>query len=284
MYKALFILFLNFLINATILGQFYSTGQAPFSVKWQVINTDQFQIIYPDGFYNKANKVANLLTYYYHRISYDFPIKPKKISLLLNNQSVLSNGYVAWAPRRMEWITTPPQESYPQDWLEQLTIHEFRHVVQMTNLEQGLTRILKLAFGEAATGAVAAYLPFWLLEGDAVMFETIFSESGRGRQPQFDMELRTIEKERSKRFTYDQSYLGSYKYFIPDYYKYGYQMVTFGNLKYASKIWNSSLAFVGKHPYLGAPFNIGLRKAAGKSKEKRILKPLIHLIYYGIIT
>ena len=57
-------------------------------------------------------------------------------------------------------------DTYVQDWLEQLAIHELRHVIQLENLNQGLTKVLSIVFGEMATGLIAAYLPFWYLEGD----------------------------------------------------------------------------------------------------------------------
>ena len=203
-------------------AQFYNTGQAPSSVRWMQIKTENFQIIYPSGFFKEANRAANLLEYVYTYSSKDYSKEPKKISVILYNQSVLSNGYVAWAPKRAEWITTPPQDTYVQDWLEQLALHEYRHVVQLSNLEQGLTKVLNIVFGQMITGVVAAYLPFWCLEGDAVVNETALSSTGRGRSPDFNLELRTMEMEKNKRYSYDQSYLGSYKYFVPDYYKYGY--------------------------------------------------------------
>ncbi|MGD2035777.1 MAG: hypothetical protein PVF73_12010, partial [Bacteroidales bacterium] len=254
------------LIRLNLPAQFYNTGQAPASVRWMQIKTDHFQLIYPEGFGKEANRAANLLEYVYEFSAEDFPGTPKKISVILYNQSVNSNGYVAWAPRRVEWVTTPPGDSYVQDWLEQLALHEYRHVVQLDNLEQGLTRVLNILFGEMATGLVAAYLPFWFLEGDAVVNETAFSSTGRGRSADFTMELRTIELEKEKRYSYDQSYLGSYKYFIPNHYKYGYHMVSYAKLKYNTAIPGKTIDKVGKRPYLGAPFYFALKQNGAGSK------------------
>lgn len=247
-------------------GQFYNTGQAPASVKWMQINTDNFQIIYSRGFYKEANRAANILEYMYEQIGADFNRKPKKVSVLLYNQSTLSNGFVVWAPKRAEWVTTPPLDGYAQDWLEQLALHEYRHVVQIDNLEQGFTKVLKIIFGEMAVGAVTGFLPFWFLEGDATLSETAFSSTGRGRQSDFSLDLRALELEKEQRYSYDQSYLGSYKYFIPDYYKYGYQMVTYGKLKYESAFWKNTLDHVARRPFTVAPFYFGLKKNAESSK------------------
>lgn len=268
MRTSIIIFFIQVFLIFRLCAQFYNSGQAPTSVKWQQINTENFQIIYPFGLFDVANQTANLLEYYYSVVSADYDILPRKISILLYNQSVQSNGYVVWAPRRAEWVTTPPQESYPQQWLEQLAIHEFRHVVQISNLEHGVNRILRLIFGEASTGALSGFLPLWFLEGDAVLAETALASSGRGRMSDFDLELRAIEQDRIKRYSYDQSYLGSYKYSIPNHYKYGYQMVTFGKLKYGDKFWKHTVNQVGKKSYLFAPFYVGLHKQAGISKAQ----------------
>ena len=262
-----FFFYLLLMRSIWVFSQFYSTGQAPDSVKWEQINTDKFQIIYPVGFYDEANRVANILDYMYEYIAADYSKPAIKVSIILHNRSVISNGYVSWAPKRSEWITTPPQDNYAHDWLEQLALHEFRHVVQMSNLKQGITKILTFLFGEAAVGAVAGYLPLWFYEGDAVLAETVLSSTGRGRQPDFDKELRAIELEQGKRFSYDQSYLGSYKYYVPNYYKYGFQMVSYAKVKYDSSIWNTTLSTTAKWPVLAAPFLIGLNRSGAGSKN-----------------
>ena len=126
--KNIYSLLLFLIYFPVIPAQFYNTGQAPASVKWEQIKTHNFQIIYPDSFYNEANRAANLLEYMYGHISADYDFKPEKISIILYNQSVLSNGYVAWAPSRAEWVTIPPRDSYSEDWLEQLALHEFHEM------------------------------------------------------------------------------------------------------------------------------------------------------------
>jgi hypothetical protein len=232
------------------------------------IKSDNFQIIYPEGFYKEANRTANILEFMYNYAGEDLERRPKKVSILLYNQSTLSNGFVVWAPKRAEWITTPPLETYAQDWLEQLALHEFRHVIQIDKLEQGFTKIMKFIFGEMIVGATAGYIPFWFLEGDATVSETAFSSTGRGRDPGFMVELRALEIENQNRYSYDQSYLGSYKHFIPDHYKYGYQMVSYGKLKYGSKLWNKTLNNVARRPFTFAPFYFGLRSGHADSKVK----------------
>ena len=116
----------------------------------------------------------------------------KRFPVLVHSSSVLSNGYVSLAPQRMELVSTPPQDSYAQDWISQLSLHEFRHVVQLNKLNQGITRFSGYFSGEAVRGIVSSQIPPWFYEGDAVYNETELSESGRGRLPSFEMPLRTV--------------------------------------------------------------------------------------------
>ena len=56
----------------------------------------------------------------------------------MHTRTAQSNGLVAWAPKRIELFTTPHQQIYSQDWLEQLALHEFRHLVQLDKIQSEL--------------------------------------------------------------------------------------------------------------------------------------------------
>ncbi len=263
----------------TILPQFYETGQDPHSVEWEQIQTRFFTIIFPSESEIQAQRLVNLLDLTYGPTSSFLQTKPKKIPVVMHNRSVLSNGFVVWAPKRMEITNTPPQESGPHDWLEQLALHEYRHVVQLYKLNHGFTGFMKYPFGQAFTGAVAGYLPMWFLEGDATMNETALSRSGRGRVPAFNMEIKALLLNREKRYSYDKSYLGSYKHFVPDYYRYGYHMVSYARLQYGENTWADVLDNVARRPFTFAPFYFGLKRSTGLSKTK-LYKETIDTLNY----
>jgi hypothetical protein len=257
------ILFIYFSEGCT---QFFSTGQDPFLTVWKQIKTENFQVIYPEEFYKEANRLANLLDYSYEYLSRGLDTRPGKVSVILHNSSVISNGYVSWAPKRMEFVTTPPPDGYAEDWLEQLALHEFRHVVQVDKLNQGLTKVLSLIFGQQATGAIVGFLPLWFMEGDAVVTETALSSTGRGRLPSFEMKLKAFFTENDKKISYDRLYFRSYRDFIPDYYHSGYYMVAYSRLKYDTKFYSKVVDNVARRPYLISPFYFGLKKNYGLSK------------------
>ena len=146
----IFLIICFFIIQTNGLTQYYSSGQDPASIKWMQIKTEYFQIIFPQGYEENAQFAANVLEFAYAEVVKSMKIKPKKISVLLHTSSVLSNGVTAWAPKRLDLFMTPPQDTYADSWINQLAIHELRHVIQINKLNTGLTKILSILFGEQA--------------------------------------------------------------------------------------------------------------------------------------
>jgi len=254
---------LVFIISNTANAQFFQTGQDPSQIRWRQINTDHFQVIYPKEFDKEAQRLSFVLSKVYEYGTKMMNFKPRKISVVLHTRTVQSNGMVAWAPKRIELFTTPHQQIYAQDWLEQLALHEFRHLVQMDKIQSELPFLLKLILGEQATAIVTGvYLPFWFLEGDAVVTETALSHTGRGRMASFSMEYRAQLTEKGK-YSFDKAFLGSYKDFVPDHYKLGYWMVGKSREKYGAKIWSDVLDKVGNQPLSITPLNSVLKKGTG---------------------
>ena len=254
------------LISYYSFSQFYNTGTAPFRTKYRVINTENYRLIYPAESESLAQRYASTLTHIYPGVSHSLNHKPSKIDIIMHNQNVRSNGYVVWAPKRMEIVTTSPQRQYAHDWLEQLALHEYRHVVQVDKLNQGFTKGLSYVFGEMGTGAMMSFLPLWYLEGDAVVTETALSNTGRGRDPNFIQHTRAAEMQREKRFKYDEFYLGTYKDYAPNHYYFGYNMVAWSRMQYGEDVWSKVINNVGRRPYTIAPFYFGLKSETGESK------------------
>jgi len=260
-------LLLFFLAMKQVQSQYFSTGQEAASVRWRMIKSEHVKLIFPDYYEARARKLASYLdtTYYYSSRTLDH--QPKKISLVMHTQSATSNAVVVWAPKRMEFYTTPPQDMYAQPWLEQLSLHEYRHVVQVDKLNQGPTKVISWIFGQQGTGAVLGlYVPPWFLEGDATAAETGLSKSGRGRLPLFEMKLRTQLIEIGA-YSYDKAVLGSYRDFTPNAYELGYHLVTEGRRQYGPELWSHSLDVVAKRPYMVTPFQKGIRDISGKRKR-----------------
>jgi hypothetical protein len=247
-------------------AQYYETGQDPSSLKWKQIKTGNFTVIYPEQYGNEGIEYAKALDEAYVKMGYLFPQKKLKIPVIIHSYTVQSNGYVAWAPKRIELYPTPEQNTVPLAPEKQLAIHEMTHVIQMKYLTEGFSGCMSVIFGQQFAGVVSALLPLWLFEGDAVYAESVLTESGRGRSPAFQKQLKAIVVDRDKRYKYDKILNGSYRNFIPDHYETGYQMVTMAIAKKYPYIWNQVFHFTGHAPFTLNPVNFSLRKSDLRKK------------------
>jgi hypothetical protein len=262
------ILFLLVLIFSSqiISAQYYETGQDPASLKWVQIKTGRFTVIYPEKYGDMGIEYAKTLDKAYSRLGLLFPEKKFRIPVIIHNYTVQSNGYVSWAPKRIELYPTPEQNTIPLSEEEQLAVHELTHVYQMESLNQGFSKYMSFLLGEQVTGVVASLLPDWLLEGNAVFAESALTPSGRGRTPAFQKPLKALIVDGKKPYKYDKILNGSYRDYVPDYYQTGYQMVTFALIK-DPQVWNKVLNFAADQPFTINPVNISLLRSTGLRKK-----------------
>jgi hypothetical protein len=239
----------------------------PPSLKWYRIKTPHFKVIYPKGFEDQAQRVSNTLEHIYEPEARSMRVRPRKISVVLQNQSSISNGFVTLIPRRSELYTMPPQDynfGGTTDWLDQLVAHEYRHIVQYERATTGFNKALYYLFGPATLNAMAiTAVPQWFWEGDAVATETAFTHSGRGRIPNFGLLLRTNLQE-GRTFNYHKQYLRSYKHNIADHYVLGYYMV--GYLRKRTNdpmIWEKITKRAWSAPFIPFAFSNAIKKESG---------------------
>ncbi len=268
MKKQVILTFLLLLLYFHGRPQYFRTGEDPCFLKWRQIQTPNFQLIYPEEFEKQAIKMASWFEKVYEYGSKTLKHQPRKISVIFHTQTVQSNGLVGWAPRRMELFTPPHQAIYGQDWLEQLVIHEFRHVVQIDKIHSQIPGILKLLLGEQVDALITGlYLPFWFIEGDAIVSETALSQFGRGRLPSFLMEQKAVMVEKGP-FSFDKAINGSYRDFVPDHYKLGYLLVGESRTRYGADLWNNVINRLAHHPFSLRPVNRVLKQSTGMNQQK----------------
>lgn len=249
-------------------AQFYNSGQNRGNTHWKQIDTLNLKLVYPDYAEKVAQKFANDLQWATENVGKSLGHQASKIEILMQMESSTSNAMVVWAPKRMEVHALQPQDGYAQDWFQQLALHEYRHVVQIDKLNQSWAKLFYYFFGQMGTSAlIGAYLPTWYLEGDAVETETQLSQSGRGRQSYFSMPLRAQLLEEGA-YTFDKATMGSYKDFVPDHYTLGYQLVSFGKMKFGDEIWQKTQDYIAQNPFEVVSFNNGLKQQSGLTKRK----------------
>lgn len=236
-------------------------------MRWKQLKTDHVKLIFPDYYEEQARWLGAYMDSVIPYVSSSLKHNPRRIPLIMHTRSAYSNGLVAWAPKRLEYYNVPPQDMYAQPWLEQLGLHEYRHVVQIDKLNQGTVKGISWIFGQQGTAAILGlYLPPWFLEGDAIATETALAYSGRGRVPLFETKLRTQLLALGP-YSYDKAVLGSYRDYVPNHYELGYALVAEGRRKYGTELWEHTLNTVARRPYMITPFQKGIRDITGKRKR-----------------
>ncbi len=227
------------LVGSFCQAQIQTLGNNPSDIPWKVIKTSAANIIYEDGMDVEAQRIANIIEYMDENSRRSIGDTKRKIDLLVQNHTVIPNGYVALAPFRSEFYATPPQQSNllgSMDWLDALAVHEYRHALQFMNMKRGLGKFAYLIAGDtglAVTSGLA--IPNWYFEGDAVITETSMSNAGRGRTPDFTKGQRALAQE-GINYSYMKSRNGSYKDFVPDHYRLGYMMLSYLRNEYGNDI------------------------------------------------
>ena len=263
MFKRIF-LFFFIAITTNSFAQYYTSGDDPASVHWRYFKNKHVTLLFPVQSECFAKNIFNLASN--DSLLRAIGFVKTKLPIVVHSYISISNGMVAWAPKRVELNAIPDQSIYPEIWYRQLAIHEFRHVAQFELLNQGLTKGIATIFGQHFLGALIGRFPVWLLEGDAVWHETRYGYSGRGRMSDFLMQPAAFLDE-NKKVKYENLFFGSYNYFVPDYYKMGYINVAYGYMK-KDKLWSRAFANTGRRPYTLVPVNRVLIDAFSMKKAK----------------
>ena len=272
MFLFIFISFFSLLAHTAILEApkvLIDYQQNPSEIEWRKIDTQHFEIIFPQDVEVKAQKVAHLLEKVYPFVSRSLEVLPPRISIILQNQSTISNAFVTLAPRRSEFMLTPSvdPELTNTEWLKTLAIHEFRHIVQFEKSRQSVNKVFEVFLGEIGQAlGIGLTMPPWFLEGDAVGIETALTSGGRGRLPLFERDLRALLLS-NKKFIYDKAHLGSFKDYIPNHYIYGYFYTTYLRKKHGDLFLSQLVDRATKRSFNPLSFYNAYRFHTGESFE-----------------
>ena len=243
-------------------------GGHPPSVKWSQLNTPEVKVIFPRHLDSQAARIANIISNLNDPTLHTIGNKKKKIKIVLQNQTTISNGFVTLAPFHSEFFLTPLQNSFELGsipWIETLAIHEFRHVQQFNNFDVGLSKLFHILFGESGQAfANNMAIPDWFFEGDAVYNETHLTSQGRGRLPFFHNPFQSLWKS-GKNYSWMKLRNGSFKDYVPNHYALGYLLVAYGREKYGDAFWKNVTHDAASFKGLFYPFEKAIKKYAGKN-------------------
>ncbi|MGF1924681.1 MAG: hypothetical protein ACQUHE_10925, partial [Bacteroidia bacterium] len=256
--------FMLSLSYSSSLAQGFDTEQNPLSVKWRQINIMGFKIIYPSELEKDAQRMGNTLSKIYPIVGNGLNQQKTTIPIVLQNRGTLANGFVRLAPKMSQFYTTPPQQFDSQDWLNNLAVHELRHVAQFDKLTGGKAYPFPEEIYFAYLGIT---VPTWFFEGDAVSTETSLTKAGRGKQPSWIMPFRTSLLN-EKKFSYSKAYFGSSKDQTPGYYQLGYLLTSQLRKEFGRNIIDSLLENIRTRPSWFFPFSRSLKKITGKNTNQ----------------
>jgi hypothetical protein len=245
-------------------------GGNPVNLSWQILTSPSVRVIYPLGMEAQAQRIAGLINYMDKNCNKSIGPKKRRLDIVLQNQTVNPNGYVSLAPFRSEFYATPPSSNLllgSLDWLDGLSIHEYRHAQQFTNSLTGLSKIGYYLQGEQLWAALNVIsIPNWFSEGDAVIAETELSNSGRGRSPFFTIEQRALAYSNIN-YSFLKHRNESYKDMIPDSYRLGYMMLTRIRNEKGSDITAKLLHQAAAYNPVFYPFSNALKNKTGYTSK-----------------
>ena len=156
-------------------------------IKWRVLETNHFKVVYDSRHYPLAQKYALFAEQSYVTLVPVFKEAPRKTTLVLNDSTDLANGYATNVPYPliMLYPVLPGSLDTISDygnWGLELVTHEYVHTLNVEP-SNGIFKPLRLVFG--AIMRPNMLLPRWYLEGLAVQLETQYSSFGRLRSANY---------------------------------------------------------------------------------------------------
>ena len=259
-----------FLLPFISSAQFYVTGDDPGRLKWYSIETDNFKVIYPVGTDSLARVYAEKIEKFRIPVSLTTGYisgqgDGRKMPVVMHAYNA-GNGSVAWAPKRMDLFTLPSAyDPEPMPWSTMLSVHESRHVTQM---QFGMTRAQKpftWVFGEMWNILVSLLYPgISNMEGDAVITETAWTSSGRGRTADF-LNYYWVAFDNGDFRNWNRWRFVSQVNNAPNYYSLGY--LTIGGFRYlydCPEYMNAAYNLAASRPYSLLAFRRTAEKLTGK--------------------
>lgn len=239
-------------------------------LRWSGIRTSNFRVIYPRGSDSLATEYLRELEKWRPAVSYSCGLVSGKytrrpLDVVLHTRNAASNGMVTWAPSRMELNTIPQWTTgvSAMPWMKMLAIHEGRHAAQMQSGYRNVFKPFRYLFGEMIPGLACAYPGTLLLEGDAVVTETAFTTSGRGRMASFlNIYMYSFDKREYR--DYVRWLKGSLYHDTPDNYSLGYLLLSAVRVGWdRPRFMDEVLDYVTRRPYDPWPMEHGMRRVMG---------------------
>jgi hypothetical protein len=239
---------------------------------YKEIEKDNIRIVYPSELKDNASQIMDYIDYQNKHNRKSTGEDNEDFVIILHNDTTVSNGFVTAGPFRSEFFGTAPISSYElgaTPWFNTLSVHEYRHALQMMHGREGMfNKVMYFLGGEygVTLGNVLA-IPKWYWEGDAVSMETALSRGGRGRLNYFLKEYRARLLDGEEIFSYEKAKNGSYKDYVPDHYLLGYLICAYGRERYGYDFWKNIFGNSVNYKHF-PPMSKNLKERTGMNSEE----------------
>ncbi len=246
-------------------------GGTPGNVLFLQKQNKQAKILFPAMLDSTANHILKIFAKLDTTTKQSIGNKTKQWNVVLQHQTVIPNAYVRMAPKRSEFYMTPDFDNNTSGtlpWATLLATHEYRHIQQFSNFNNGLTKLFSFLLGEEGQLlANGITIPDYFFEGDAVFQETITTQQGRGQLPAFYSGMQALWND-GKKPNWMQLRNGSYKKYYPNHYETGYQLVAYGYEKYGPNFWKNVTNDASSFKGLFYAFAKAIKKYSGVSYKQ----------------
>ena len=193
-YKKIVIILLTFIVTyITIQGRLYSANMFDPELKWKSLETDHFWIHFHQGLEDEAVRLSRIAEKVHYRLKDIILWEPYlKTDVVLIDNMDIANGFALPFPsnRVQIWISRPNFNDVLNnfdDWMELVFTHEYTHILNIDTVH-GFPSISRYTCGRLCFPNL--FLPIWMLEGNAVYNESIYSKYGRNNSSYTDMVMR----------------------------------------------------------------------------------------------
>ncbi len=235
--------------------------QLPPRLHWEKYEGKHFEVIFPESYREKAEKIFLYLENNKNAIYDSLPVRAKKIPVVINNYSAVSNGYATLLPRKLHFYMAPYDSPYfgGTSWYELLSIHETRHMAQFDAANHGLIRIYRwLSGGLGQSIGMMLAFPLWYFEGDAVYKESMLSRSGRAFSGDFIRPVKMVAHEYPEKYqNYYRFYYRSYNRYYPSHYHLGFFLTSYLHQHYPQK-WNAIIKTANNLAFFPGGYHVAL--------------------------
>jgi hypothetical protein len=237
------------------------------------LTAGDMDIVYPSSYQREAVRMHENLSAVLSGYRHDFFIdKTLQWTGILEETSIYGNGYVALPLPITSWQVNPNISIiHPDSWYKMMAIHEGRHIVQNEALNRGVARAAYYLGGPSLmTDFSRITIPKWMLEGDAVASETIYSDQGRGRQASFERSMKALILDHPD-ISYQKVINASYMRGYPNHYVYGYFLTGYLMNTYGSDVMPRLFDEMGRNPIPLWRITQALRNVTGEQMNQQRL-------------